>query len=251
VSTGGLARWDGASWAPIECAISGSLFSAAVNGSLLYVGGRVRDTCGIPTNGIGMWDSHRWRALGQGVSGGAVHAIALHHDSVYAGGSFLEAGGRQASRVARWDGADWHPLGQFNGDVHALAVFGEFVFAGGDFSRIGSIACMHVARFYSGDWVPVGPGVDGPVLSILPVDSCLYIGGSFSRALQPTMSAGDEEGRNGFKMEGGGDTARVVRWCFEGEALEAVEGVGQLLTSVRAMASLPMSGQCSSTASVC
>jgi hypothetical protein len=134
----------------------GMLTYAHVCRSVLYVAGRIEETCGVATRGIAMWDSHRWRPLGAaGIAGGVVHALALHHDFVYAGGSFVLAGGRPVSRVARWDGAEWHAVGRLNGDVHALAVFGEYVFAGGDFTLAGAAPCSHLARFYSGDWVQV------------------------------------------------------------------------------------------------
>jgi hypothetical protein len=238
VATGGLAVWDGSMWSPLGCAVSGSYFAAAVNGSLLYVAGRIKDTCGIPTNGIALWDSYRWRALGSGLAKGTVHAIALHHDFVYAGGSFMEAGGREVSRVARWDGADWHPLGFLNGDVHSLAVFGEYLFAGGDFTLAGSSPCKHLARFYSGDWVQVGGGVNGPILSLQPLHSCLYFGGSFSQ----------------IYPEGGGSNSSsgVARWCVDEQTFEAVAPSGlHHLTSVRAMALPPLRGHCSAAVAVC
>jgi hypothetical protein len=238
VATGGLAVWDGSMWSPLGCAVSGSYFAAAVNGSLLYVAGRIKDTCGIPTNGIALWDSYRWRTLGSGLAKGTVHAIALHHDFVYAGGSFMEAGGREVSRVARWDGADWHPLGFLNGDVHSLAVFGEYLFAGGDFTLAGSSPCKHLARFYSGDWVQVGGGVNGPILSLQPLHSCLYFGGSFSQ----------------MYSEGGGSNSSsgVARWCVDEQTFEAVAPSGlHNLASVRAMALPPLRGHCSATVAVC
>jgi len=265
VATGGLARWDGSRWSSLECTMSGSYFAAAVNGSLLYVGGRLKDTCGIPTRGIAFWDSYRWRALGSGLAGGAVHAIALHHDFVYAGGSFVEAGGHAVSRVARWDGADWHALGFLNGDVHSLAVFGEYVFAGGDFTMAGSRQCNHLARFYAGEWVEVGAsgGVNGPVLTLLPIQSCLYFGGAFSQVAQAPGKATAQAHSSGT---GGGNRtpssnpasaassatmARLARWCVHEQLFEAVEGVGMELGSVRALAAPPQNGQCSPTFSVC
>jgi len=266
VATGGLARWDGSTWSAIQCAVSGSLFAAAVNGTMLYVGGRISETCGIPTDGIALWDSHRWRALGSGLTGGAVHAIALHHDFVYVGGSFMAAGGQPASRVARWDGADWHSLGLLNGDVHSLAMFGEYLFAGGDFTMAGSLPCNHVARFYSGQWMQVGSGVNGPVLSLLPIDSCLYIGGAFSSVIAvPVSSESDGSSESASAGSSGGssrvadsaDMARLVRWCLggpgalNGQVFEPVHGAGMVLGSVRAIASPPFQGLCSATAAVC
>ena len=244
VATGGLAVWDGSVWSPLGCTMSGSYFAAAVNGSLLYVAGRIKDTCGIPTDGIALWDSHRWRTLGSGITKGAVHAITLHHDFVYAGGSFVEAGGREASRVARWDGADWHPLGFLNGDVHSLAVFGEYLFAGGDFTMAGSKPCSHLARFYSGDWVQVGGGVNGPVLSLQPLNSCLYFGGSYSQ-IYPQGGGG-----NGSSSEG--RPARLAKWCLDEQVFEEVAtSGGQQLSSVRAMALPPLHGHCSASVAVC
>ena len=232
VATGGLARWDGSEWWPLGCAVRGAFFSAAVNATLTYVGGRFQNLCGVHAHGIAVWDSVRWRALGMGVAGGAVHAIALHHDFVYIGGSFVEAGSVSASRVARWDGAGWHPMGHLNGDVHALAVFGEYVFAGGDFTRVGSMDCLHVARYFSGDWIQVGAGVAGPVLSLHSLQSCLYVGGSF-----------------GPGPEGNG--GKVVRWCVGATGLEEVAGADAALASVRALSSSPASGQCHTSAAVC
>jgi len=258
VGTGGLARWDGSRWSSLECTMSGSYFTAAVNGSLLYVGGRLKETCGIPTRGIALWDSYRWRALGSGLAGGAVHAIALHHDFVYAGGSFVEAGGHAVSRVARWDGADWHALGFLNGDVHSLAVFGEYLFAGGDFTMAGSRQCNHLARFYSGEWVEVGAsgGVNGPVLTLLPIQSCLYFGGAFSQVAQaPDRAQAHSSGalRGGNRTHSSKPTtmARLARWCVHEQQFEAIQGVGMLLGSVRALAAPPLNGQCPSTMSVC
>ena len=206
VHTGGLAAWDGASWAPLgagsETTLPGVVMALAVNasgqsgraegaegeGGVLYVGGRFDDR-GARRGNVAAWDGAGWRSLcgaggACGVAGGEVQAIAVHAASLFVAGSFASAGGAPARRVAQFDGRAWYALGALDGDVHALAVLGGQLFAGGAFSAEGPgrRELRRVAVWDAEGWAPVGGGLDGTVHALQAAGECLIAAGAFAEA---------------------------------------------------------------------
>jgi hypothetical protein len=125
-----LPTWDNR--VALAGGFDGSIVALAVfddgNGPKLYAGGFFHQAGGLPAEGIACWDGTSWQALGAGLSGGAVWALAVFDDgtgpALFAGGSFTSAGGLPAAGLARWDGSTWTPLGiPTLGLVCSFAVF--------------------------------------------------------------------------------------------------------------------------------
>jgi hypothetical protein len=185
VGAGGLARWDGASWAAPLGAIGPPfpVHALAVfddgNGPALYLAG---------PNQVTRWDGASLTTLGGGMNG-AVDALTVFDDgngpALHAGGFFTSAGGVAANHIAKWDGASWSPLGGgMNGPVHALAVFdpgsGPVLVSG------SSGGPHHIARWNGSRWSPMHGGMNAPVHALTVFDDgsgpALYAGGEFTIA---------------------------------------------------------------------
>ena len=155
-----------------------------------------------------------WRALGGGLLGSAVYALAQGGTNLFAGGSFTIAGG-VAANDAKWDGLDWTDLGGgMNDTVTALAYDGTNLYAGGYFTSAGGVAANYVAMWNGAVWQSLGSGLDGPVSALVCDGMYLYAGGSFTTA-------------------GGAAASRVARW--DGTAWTGL-GSGIVGSSVTALA---------------
>lgn len=121
----------------------------------IYAGGRFKTAGGVIVNNIARWDGTRWQALGAGVSGGDVNALALAGETLYVGGAFTGAGGQAISYIARYNtrtGA-WSGLGSgVNGEVNALDYADGILFVGGDFDLAGGLDVYDVAFWDGTRW---------------------------------------------------------------------------------------------------
>ena len=130
-----IARWDGNTWSVVG---GGVRFNHAVQaleafdegqGARLFAGGRFSAIDSQLTMRIARWDGSLWTAVGGGLSGGDVHALAVYDGgsgpALYAGGTFTAAGGQPAAYVVRWNGAAWAAVGYPGTDVLALATFDD------------------------------------------------------------------------------------------------------------------------------
>jgi hypothetical protein len=198
VTANRIARWDGSSWSPLGSGMSGgSVFALAAyddgGGPDLYAGGGFTSAGGVAASSIARWNGSAWSALGSGMSGGPVFALAVFDDgggpTLYAGGGFFAAGGVAASNIARWNGSAWSALGSGvgGGSVNALAVFddgsGPALYVGGSFSSAGGVPATGIARWNGSAWSALGSGVGGSVFALAVHDDggglALYAGGFF------------------------------------------------------------------------
>jgi hypothetical protein len=198
-----IAKWDGEDWVAL-----GSGLDAVAHASLpfddgttggrmaLYVSGQFRTADGVVVNRIARWDGETWSALGTGIHGEAVYALASFDDgsgdgpALFAGGRILSAGGVAARGVAKWDGTSWSPLGEgVDGGMNqvlAMQAFddgsGPALYVGGDFTTAGGISAQGIARWDGETWSPVGDGYAGTVLTLVVFDDgrgpALYMGGT-------------------------------------------------------------------------
>ena len=192
-----IARWNGASWAPLGSGLANSSFPPMVfalavmpNGDLV-AGGNFTSAGGISAPRVARWNGVNWSALGSGTNSDVFALLPLPNGDLVAGGTFTTAGGVSASCVARWDGTTWSGFGTgiFGSlgfptlaTVSALArrPNGEIV-AGGLFT-LGFGSPRGVARWNGSSWVPLGSGVFGAnALTVLP-DGNLLVAGFFSTA---------------------------------------------------------------------
>jgi hypothetical protein len=148
-------QWDGNTWTQLGSVggnvVYPTLFSLAVLGGNLYVGGYFSDVSGVTANNIAKWDGTSWTPLGSGAnSDGGVYALATFGHDLFAAGQITTAGGIPANNIARWDGSSWTPLGSGMGGYYswlrALSVFGSDLYAGGGFTIAGGKVSGYVAR---------------------------------------------------------------------------------------------------------
>ncbi len=132
-----------------------------------------------------------WVALGAGVSGGSVNAIAVDTNTgaVYVGGAFTSAGGvANTNYIAKWNGTDWAALGTgMNGAVKTLVIDASGnVYAGGSFTSADAVAnTAYIAKWNGSSWSGLGSGMSGgTAVNALVQDSSgnLYAGGTFTVA---------------------------------------------------------------------
>jgi hypothetical protein len=173
-----IARWDGQSWSalgtgiePVAANPNPQVLATAVHhdgsGWALYIAGAFRSAGGAPVFNIARWDGQQWRAVGNGLGGGAVRALAVHDADgpgplparLYAAGAFTLSGARQVRRLAVWDGARWSEVAggvQSEGAVRALRSWddgsGPALSIGGDLMTVASLPQNLGFRLVGGSW---------------------------------------------------------------------------------------------------
>ena len=179
-------------WAPV---IDGTVFSIALAGGTLYVGGAFGHVDGEPRSHLAAIDltTHRvlpWRPEPDD----AVYAIKPFHDRIFFGGAFMAVAGQARAKAAAWDlAADrllpWAP--QPDADVLCIEVMDSVVVLGGHFESVSGVPRTFAASVSLADgtlqsWAPqihrLTPiFLDGGarVSAMYVRDSLLYIGGSF------------------------------------------------------------------------
>jgi trimeric autotransporter adhesin len=167
------------------------------NAGLVYIGGSFNAVGTVIASNVAVWNGSAWSALGCGVSGTLVTALALDsYGDLYVGGIFTNAGCLEATNIAVWDGSEWWPLGTMTvGDafaldgVTALAVDHEDnLFVAGDFSAIGGVPANYIAEGDGlGDWWAIGSGFSLDEADDVPVRAFavdkfnnLWVAGAFS-----------------------------------------------------------------------
>jgi hypothetical protein len=173
---------------------TGTVDSLAVdtNAGLIYIAGTFDAVGTVIANNIAKWNGTEWSALGSGVSGGTVSALAADGaGNLYAGGTFTNAGGVAVNYIARWNGSVWSALGSgmeggddFGHGVSALAVDrAGNLYAGGDFTVAGGIDADYIAKWNGSTWSALASGMN-EVVYALALDGAgnLYAGGYFIQA---------------------------------------------------------------------
>lgn len=151
----------------------------------IYVGGSFSAINTVAASRIAKWNGTSWSALGSGVSGGNILAIAVSGTDVYVAGGFTSAGGVPANKVAKWDGNSWSALGGGVGGlgqtIYAIGAFGNNVYVGGNFGGAG--VPNRIAQWNGSNWSDMGTGMDDEVLAIaVGSDGSVYAGGRFGTA---------------------------------------------------------------------
>jgi hypothetical protein len=147
-----IARWDGVRWSPLGLGVNSWVNAIAVvpngiGGAYVYAGGHFTSAGGVAADHIARWDGSNWSAVGAGLSGGDVYALATKDTSLYAGGGFTSSGLLDLRHIAKWDGGNWSPLNLgVDGIVYAIAPIGNGVYVGGGFDSASGVSANHVAR---------------------------------------------------------------------------------------------------------
>ena len=195
-----VAKWDGSNWSSLDGGVENNskkvhvgegqdiVYSLAVIGTNLYVGGFFSDAGDVDANSIARWDGSDWWPLSAAHGmGHFVFTSTTGVTDIYAGGRFVSAGGLVVNHVARWTGSAWVALGDgLNGDVYAVALGNDGLYAGGRFDHAGGISASNIARWDGTNWHALGSGISGgssPCVYAIAVDgSDVYVGGRFTSA---------------------------------------------------------------------
>ncbi|UOQ70811.1 T9SS type A sorting domain-containing protein [Hymenobacter cellulosilyticus] len=113
VTVNSIAQWDGTRWSSLGTgsvigAPSQGIYSLAVNGNTLYVGGTFAQIGGVAASRIAKWDGTSWSSVGTGMgaynqtSSYSVNELAMSGGVLYIGGSFTKAGDVGANYVASY-----------------------------------------------------------------------------------------------------------------------------------------------------
>jgi hypothetical protein len=207
---GGIARWNGQTWAPVGGVVAGALFGAAAvvsamtvhddgGGPALFAAGSFARIGEVQASGIAKWNGSAWTPLGTGIDlpGGfgqsLVRALASYQGALYALGSFKKAGGIAVNNIASWNGAAWSALGSglesfSQNPGEALAVYDGQLYAAGTFHSAGGVAVKNIARWNGSQWSAVGSGVSDfsnaiNALAVLTINqqSTLFAAGPFEQ----------------------------------------------------------------------
>ncbi len=205
-----IAKFDGVRWSALGSAVRGGGMDSYVqalavyndgSGSALYAGGYFTTVDGQSIAGIAKWNGSSWSAVGGGIAGTGVLALAVWNNALHAGGQFWTAGTVAVRNVARWNGSGWSALGNGLGTsgnmVYALIEHkrlsgsGTALWAAGDFMVSGSSVAKRVAAWDGSSWAEVGGGLGTAtddysgffnVSSLGIYKSDLYAGGWFQGA---------------------------------------------------------------------
>lgn len=165
-----IARWNGASWAPLGQGIFHYVYALAVlpNGDLI-AGGQFYGAGNGSANHVARWDGTQWYPLGTGIAGNSgVQSLAVAgNGDLLVGGSFFQAGSVSTQGVARWNGTAWSALG---GGLAGAVVSALLVLPNGDVLAGGSIQPMagygaNLVRWDGATWSTVAPSA--PVVASL------------------------------------------------------------------------------------
>lgn len=196
VSLFSMAIWNGDVWSAVAMDAGGAgptgrVFSLAIDGPMLYVGGDFLAAGGTSVGRIARWNgaTAQWDTLGRGLDG-PVHAIVVGRGGIWVGGRFNAAGEETASNVARYTTSTglWRSLGNgldegVTGTVRALALFDSTLYVGGDFTiRRGSLDIENLAAYNTttGEWSAPGASPDRPVNALAVAGGRLVAGGEFT-----------------------------------------------------------------------
>lgn len=175
---GGLSEWNPGA--------NDVVYTLAVVGSTIYVGGNFTTIGGQPRNRIAALDATTGAATDWNPNADRpVWSLANSGSTIYAGGNFAEIGGHARNNIAALDAVtggatDWNP----NPDdrVETLLISGSTVYAGGLFTTIGGqprnhIAALDAATGAATDW---NPNADWSVEALAVNGSTVYVGGGFT-----------------------------------------------------------------------
>jgi hypothetical protein len=176
VTTRGVARWNGSTWAALGPPSSGGdVYAIAVSPSgTVYVGGSFSNWAGnANADFLAAWDGSSWFAPASTPANAAVNAFAFALDGkLYIGGSFSAINGLAAPYIAVYNPSDVSfarvGAGDFNGQVNALLAMPDgSVYATGTFTTYGGAPMLRLARWNGVTWDSVGGGltVDGVSLA--------------------------------------------------------------------------------------
>lgn len=207
-----LARWNGASWAPLGDGLE-TVFTSLTEpsgvqslfvfddgtGPALFAAGSLTGASQTQFHGIAKWNGSDWLPLGAGLTGTGTGGMSMipFEGRLVVGGGFSAANGVAARGVARWGSEGWSVFGSnLTGAVASLALFddgtGAALYAGGTFVTTGSKTLNRIARWSGSAWEPVGAGFNSDVRALAVYSEGgmpkLFAGGAFTASGATAMT---------------------------------------------------------------
>ncbi len=189
----GIARWDGHNWMALGDGVDPAysifgVYSIAVLGNDVYIGGLFNNAGGIFTGGKAKWDGTNWSPMGAG-SNGPFNTLAFDQNwNLFAGGCFTWIGADTVNHVAKWNttSSAWTNVGEgvkgYYPKVYSMIFSGSSLFVGGDFSIAGTDSAKNIALWNGSTWTEVGGGTDSLINCLTLKGTDIYAGGEFSKA---------------------------------------------------------------------
>ncbi len=202
----------GATLSPSKAAWINAL--ATLPDGRLMVGGSFSKIGTTVTTSVAAWDGTQWSALGTGLPGGEVSAIAMP-----SGGEPVVNVGAQ---VFQLKGPTWTPLGvAMSGPVYALAAApNDVVYAGGQFTWAGGVPALNIGYWNGVAWCPLGTGITGAGAAVSAV---------------VVMPNGDVIAAGKFSSAGGVSSLNIARW--NGSEWSSLGGTNASPSALMALAS--------------
>lgn len=185
-----IARWNGDRWSSLGRGVQGQVFSLAIIGDDLYVGGTFAMVdSSILAQNIAKWNrsTQHWAALepsGFDGFGRTVYSLLPQGNELYVA-VYSIINGAGISQVAKWNSSinTWTIFeGDIDGSIRTLAVSGTEVYIGGYFTSAGSVMANNIAKWNGREWAALGSGVNGAVSGIASLGNDVYVAGLFSKA---------------------------------------------------------------------
>lgn len=176
------------SWNPNVSGGGASVYTIAISGTDIYVGGFFTTIGGQARNNIAKLNNTTGNAdaTWDPNANSTVNTIAIGGTAVYAGGNFTTIGGAGRNYIAALSSTStgavtsWNP--NANAAVRTLVYYLGAIFVGGDFTTIATGNRNYLAMVAEGGSLqPFNPSPNAKVYSIAVTDNnVIYIGGLFS-----------------------------------------------------------------------
>ncbi len=193
----------------------GQVFTIAVNGNDIYVGGNFKTSNNI--DNLAKWDGSTWSKVSTNNITGTVYTLAFKENDLYVGGSFTISGHSSVKNLATWNGTTWNKLTNGvgpNSTVRTILIANTNIYVGGDFVKMDNIEASIIAKFDGTTWSSLGKGLfrnfPPQVNTLAIIGADLYVGGVFTSA----KNSNDESV----------DVANIARWNTTSNTWSALNG---------------------------
>lgn len=177
--------------------IDGDIFTAAISGGDLILGGAFSRVGAIRADNLVRWNGSGFQALSNVSSPPPPFKSAtLFSDgqAIYFGRSYGVVENTSNGAIFRWNGSLWDSLdggfkntvGPLNGtvpmvrvaSVNAIASIGAKIIAGGMFDSTARLPARNIAQWNGASWEPMGTGYEGIVHAIQPFGGEVIVAGN-------------------------------------------------------------------------
>ena len=170
--------------------LDGAVYSMALNGNMLYIGGLFTSVGGESRNSLAAIDISTktvtdWNPVVKSAITANIEDMLYHNSILYVGGQFDSISGVARRNIAAFDMSTgdltaWDPNTDFQ--VLSMAVDGNLLYIGGNFNNVGGQARTKLAAIDLTTGAPTGwsPLCNAGVVTIEIDNSIVYAGGNFT-----------------------------------------------------------------------